>query len=88
LGVGKGQEQEHAMHRNPQAHRNKLFMLTKHRPLFSPIQVYSREINFVQISFSISSSFINMLSFAENDGEIRNSEWGTKNLKKLEKEGV
>lgn len=27
-GIHQGQEQEHARYRNPQAHRNKLFMLT------------------------------------------------------------
>lgn len=37
---------------------NYLFMLNEHRPPFSPIQVCSCEINFVQISFSTSNSFI------------------------------
>jgi len=77
-GIHQGKEQEHAMYRNRQAHHNKLCTLTDHRPSFSPIQVYLCEINCVQISFSISNSFINMLSFADNNGEIRNKERGTK----------
>ena len=39
---------------------NYLYMLTECRPTFSTSQVYLCEINFVQVSFSTSNSFINM----------------------------